>query len=98
MSKLNQSPRVNVEDPQLRLLIRDHATQINMLAEGRLGAVYNASIAPPTTGSNAQGDQLRNSAPIEEGAALSKYVVTGWICVNSGTPGTWLPLRNLTGN
>jgi hypothetical protein len=98
MSKLNQSPRINTQDLLLQLLLREQATQINMLTEGRLSAVFNAAAAPPTTGSNAQGDQLRNSAPIEEGAALSKYVVTGWICVNSGTPGTWLQLRNLTGN
>ena len=54
--------------------------------------------AAPTTGTWAQGDTYRNTAPAEAGAVSSKYVVVGWICTVSGTPGTWLEMRCLTGN
>ena len=52
----------------------------------------------PTTGTWAQGDKCKNTEPVEAGTAASKYVVIGWICTASGTPGTWLPMRVLTGN
>lgn len=54
--------------------------------------------AAPTAGTYAQGDTCRNTAPAEAGTASSKYVVMGWVCTVSGTPGTWLPIRTLTGN
>jgi hypothetical protein len=54
--------------------------------------------AAPTTGDWAQGDVIRNSTPTELGSASSKYVIAGWICTASGTPGTWLPMRTFTGN
>ena len=68
------------------------------MAEGRLVGTYNAQTAAPTTGDHAKGDQVRNSNPSEQGSALSKYVVIGWICTVGGTPGTWLEMRVLTGN
>ena len=71
--------------------------QVNQLTEGNLAAVHNARTAAPTTGTWAQGDVIRNAAPTEAGTAGSKYVVTGWVCTASGTPGTWLPCRVLTG-
>jgi hypothetical protein len=46
----------------------------------------------------AQGDFVRNSTPVEAGAATAKYVITGWICVAGGTPGTFKESRVLTGN
>jgi hypothetical protein len=98
MSKLNQSPRINTPDAALQALLRDHATKVNLLAEGRLSAAHSARASVPTTGTFAQGDQIRNSAPAELGAASSKYVIIGWACVVGGTPGTWVQLRNLTGN
>lgn len=61
-------------------------------------ATYNATTAAPATGSWARGDFIPNSAPAELGAALSKYVIRGWICTASGTPGTWVQCRYLTGN
>ena len=73
-------------------------TQVNGLTEGLINAVTNADTAAPTTGDHAQGDIVRNSEPAEAGAGGSKYVVIGWICTVSGTPGTWLPMRVLTGN
>ena len=98
MSKLNLSPRVAINDPALQRELREHASQVNLLTEGRLGAVHNATTAAPTTGANAQGDFLRNSTPVELGAASSKYVIYGWLCVASGTPGTFVECRFLTGN
>ena len=52
----------------------------------------------PTTGTWSQGDKCENTSPTELGTAGSKYVVVGWICTVSGTPGTWLEMRSLTGN
>ena len=98
MSRLNTTPRVGINDPAIQSELRDHAQQVNNLTEGRISAVTNATTAAPTTGPNQQGDFVRNSAPVEAGAALSKYVVIGWVCVASGTPGTWVQCRVLTGN
>lgn len=52
----------------------------------------------PTSGTWAQGNFVRNSAPSEAGSGGSKYVIIGWSCVASGTPGTWVACRCLTGN
>ena len=98
MSRLNTTPRVGINDPAIQSELRDHAQQVNNLAEGRISAVTNATTAAPTTGPNQQGDFVRNSAPAELGSASSKYVIFGWVCVVSGTPGTWVEFRGLTGN
>lgn len=74
------------------------AIQVNNMAEGRIEASYNSLAAPPTTGYFKQGDVIRNVAPVEAGTAGSRYVVTGWICVASGSPGTWRQQRVMTGN
>ena len=94
--KLNTAPRVL--DQRTERELRQHAVSHNLLAEGRIAARYNAATAAPTTGTHAQGDFVPNSAPAEAGSALSKYVITGWICTVGGTPGTWLEARILTGN
>ncbi len=52
----------------------------------------------PTTGTWAQGDKVKNTAPAEAGSAGSKYIIIGWCAVASGTPGTWVEMRTLTGN
>lgn len=83
---------------RLTQLFRSIAQQLNGLTEGSLSAVTNASTAAPTTGTWYVGDQVRNSAPAELGTASSKYVIVGWICTVSGTPGTWVQMRCLTGN
>lgn len=44
--------------------------------------------AAPTAGAWLQGDIIWNSAP-SAGAPM------GWMCVKSGTPGTWAPMPNL---
>lgn len=97
MSRLNTTPRVGINDPILQREFREHAIQINNLTEGRIAAVTNATTAAPTSGPNQQGDFVRNSAPVELGSASSKYVILGWVCVASGTPGTWVQCRVLTG-
>jgi len=78
--------------------LREHATQINLISEGRISGFYSALTAAPTSGDWARGDTVKNSAPSELGTAGSKYVIEGWICTVSGTPGTWLQKRCLTGN
>ena len=95
--KINITPKTN-ENAQETQWRRSMASQVNALSEGRLSASYGALTAPPTQGTWVVGDVVRNSAPSELGAATSKYVVTGWICTVSGTPGTWLQMRTLTGN
>jgi len=96
--KLNVQPRVGVNDPVLQRELREHAIQVNALSEGLAYASYAAVSAAPTTGSHAQGDFVKNSAPSELGTAGSKYVINGWICTVAGTPGTWVQCRFLTGN
>ena len=98
MSRLNTSPRVGINDPDLQRELREHATQVNLLTEGRIAAVTNATTAAPTSGPNQQGDFVRNSAPTELGLVSRKYVILGWVCVASGTPGTFVQCRVLTGN
>lgn len=95
--KLNQSPRL-IADATLIREMREHATQVNQLSEGRMAAKYTASTAAPTTGQWAQGDFVANSTPSELGTAGSKYLVHGFQCIASGTPGTWVQCRFLTGN
>ena len=79
-------------------LLRDIVNQVNGIAEGNASSFHGAMTAAPTTGTWAIGDEVKNSAPAEAGAVSSKYVITGWICTASGTPGTWLEQRVLTGN
>lgn len=96
--KLNNTPRVGVNNPDLQRELKDHAQQVNALSEGRIGATYNAQTAAPTTGLFAQGDFVKNSAPTELGSPGSAYVILGWVNVTGGEPGTFLPVRALTGN
>lgn len=74
------------------------SSQLNALTEGHIVAVTNAYTAAPTTGTWKQGDFIRHSAPSEAGGAGTKYVISGFICTVSGTPGTWVQSRVLTGN
>ena len=92
--KLNTSPRVSLNDPLLQRDLREHAGQLNQMAEGRVAAVYNAVPTVPTTGQWVQGDFVRNSAPTELGTTPDKYVVFGWLYTDTG----FVPCRFLTGN
>lgn len=96
--KANTTPRVGTNDPVLQRELREHAVQINLISEGRIAGSYTALTSVPTSGTNMQGDSVKNSTPTELGTAGSKYVIEGWVCVASGTPGTWVQKRFLTGN
>lgn len=96
--KLKTTPLTGVQDPVVQREFREHATQVNLMAEGRMAAFYAARTAVPTTDTWAQGDFVLNATPSELGSAGSKYIIHGWQCVVSGTPGTWVQCRYLTGN
>lgn len=103
MTRLAQDPRLPATGSQsdlvraLATLFREQAEQINGIAEGRADAFYNAGSGPPTTGTYRQGDFIRNAAPTVLGTGGSQYLIHGWQCVASGTPGTWAQCRFLTG-
>ncbi len=80
----------------LTVLLRDIATTLNQVSEGRVYGATNAVTAAPTTGEYAVGDFVRNSAPAELGSIGSKYVLTGWVCTSS-SPLTFKECRVLTG-
>lgn len=95
------SPRSDYENQLNRILyqvIEDLSKQVNDTTEGRIFADHSAMTAAPTAGLYYRGDKIGNSAPTELGTAGSKYVITGWICIASGEPGTWVQVRALTGN
>ncbi|MBC7076272.1 MAG: hypothetical protein H5T98_09465 [Syntrophomonadaceae bacterium] len=77
--------------------IEDISKQVNDLTEGRIFADHSAMTAKPTTGTYFRGDVIRNSALDELGSNIPKYVILGWACVVSGTPGTWVEIRAKTG-
>jgi hypothetical protein len=86
---------------RLRYALQREITALRHLThlafEGRISAHYSA-LAPPTGGKWMQGDEIRNKAPVEAGAAGSMYCVVGWLCIATGDPGTWVEQRILTGN
>jgi hypothetical protein len=86
----------------LALLLRDFATQLNLLSEGFIRAATNAATAIPTSGSYAQGDFVRKSNLVEAGTAGAKYVVIGWLRLTNGSAHVlntdWVTARVLTGN
>lgn len=100
MSKVNTDFKVpSSYDPnRIEDLFREISEQLNNLAEGRLNARYLARTSTPSAGSWAKGDVITNSTPTEAGTAGGMYVIMGWICTASGTPGTWKEMRVLTGN
>ena len=79
-------------------LLRSITKKLNALSSGSFAALDNTGTAAPTTGTWAKGDFIANSAIAEAGVIGTKYVIEGWVCSVSGTPGTWLQKRFLTGN
>jgi hypothetical protein len=73
--------------PWLYQQLQDIAEQVNGLSSGTVASTINAYTAAPTTGTYAQGDFVKNSAP---SGATPTY---GWICTVGGTPGTWVALN-----
>lgn len=102
--RLPTDPRLPQDDDVKRLrvrlydLFRETSQQVNDTSEGRIAAATNAATAAPTSGMYQQGDFVRNKTPTELGVAGSKYVIFGWLNVASGTPGTFVQMRYLTGN
>lgn len=95
--KLQLDPRLPTDLPMLIRRLYDLFREIAISVNG--SSMWDTqSTAAPTSGNWAQGNMCKNTAPVEAGAATAKYVVVGWVCTASGTPGTWLPMRTLTGN
>ncbi|MHB8882708.1 MAG: right-handed parallel beta-helix repeat-containing protein [Thermodesulfovibrionales bacterium] len=51
----------------------------------------------PVTGRWKAGDRVLNMSVVEQGVSPNRYVITGWLCTASGSPGTWVELRASTG-
>jgi hypothetical protein len=95
--RANPQPRVNADQSLIREL-REHATLINLMSDGRISGTNNAATTAPDSGVHAWGDFVRNREPVEAGDPGSAYVVFGWLCVAGGDPGTWVECRFHTGN
>lgn len=102
MNRLNSDARLPQNGDMTALLRRlaelhrENIALVNALAESRIAGRVNAAPAPPATGSFTPGDFVPNSAPVELGAAGSKYVVEGWMCI--AAPATFVQKRFFTGN
>jgi hypothetical protein len=90
MSKVSENGTAND-------VLRRISQQLNGLSEGRIANRYNAVASIPTTGSYQQGDFVPKSDPTEAGTGGWTYIVAGWICTVSGTPGTFEEFRVSTG-
>lgn len=96
---VNPNPRMPNDDKILSLKTRIYELWRDLSVKHNAGYFWETSgTSAPTSGTWSQGDKCKNTAPSESGSAGSKYVVTGWVCTVSGTPGTWVQMRNLTGN
>ena len=51
----------------------------------------------PTTGTHFVGEFVQNDTPLELGLIGYKFIIFGWVCITSGSPGTWKEVRTLTG-
>jgi hypothetical protein len=77
------------------------ATNPNIIGQnkydGSSGFISLGGTYPPTSGTFQAGQIIYNPNPAVSGTSGSQYIVLGWICTVAGTPGTWQPLRCLTG-
>jgi len=87
MSRLSTNIFLPADQAQLVVkltdLLLEISAQVNQLTEGQVTAVQNAQTVVPTTGTYKAGDFIRNSTPTNAAPIL------GWLCVITGTPGTW---------
>jgi hypothetical protein len=95
-ARLPQNEEVKALKQRIADNHKDIAQQVNAMSEGMLQGATNAAVSVPLSGNYAKGDFVRNSAPAELGAASSKYVVLGWVCI--AAPLTFVQFRGLTGN
>lgn len=91
MTPVSMEGRLPNESLELQEVMREYQDAVNAL-------IVPEGTAAPTTGTWKRGTFVRNTEPAEAGSGGSKYIITGWICTASGTPGTWLQARVLTGN
>lgn len=105
MPRLNLSAQIPAEYDRSAFvsIIEAICTQVNNVSEGKLqGRYYNSTVAPSATAMpGAKGDIVWNSNPtvigsVSPGLAAS-YLLIGWQCHVSGTPGTWKEMRVLIG-
>jgi len=82
---------------KVKQILTSITNQVNSLTEGAVSAITNATTQAPTAGSYQQGDFIRNKQPTVLGSAGAHYIVTGWTCVQAGTPGVWVETRSPTG-
>lgn len=98
-NQIQSSPRLPLDNSIASLKTRLFEIIRDIASKHNAGYFWETSgTSAPTTGTWAQGDKCKNTDPVEAGSTGSKYVVIGWICSVSGTPGTWLAMRSLTGN
>nr|BDD47229.1 hypothetical protein 3 [Bacillaceae bacterium] len=87
-----------IDKPQKFLAV--HKRLYNSTYYGSL--LIGSSNAMPTTGTFTKGDEIINDNPSELGTAGSKYIVSGWKRLTTGSNHVlntdWLEMRNLTGN
>jgi hypothetical protein len=97
-ARLDEYPRLPADPSQLSVKLTELFSKTNLrvneLSQGFLWASWNATALQPASTSGAWGDTVRNSRPIEEGSPGSKYIVVGWIRLETD----WSPMRVLTGN
>jgi hypothetical protein len=84
-------------------IIRAICQQVNLEAEGRLIARYQAQESVPSSVAAAVGDIVWDSNCTVRGSVApgvaSSYVRLGWVCtVESTTNATWQEMRVLTGS
>jgi hypothetical protein len=84
-------------------IIRAITQQVNLEAEGRLAARYQAQASTPSSVAGAVGDIVWDSNCTVRGSVApgvaSSYVRLGWVCtVESPTNATWQEMRVLTGS
>lgn len=99
MMTMQINPRLPISDDvhQLKTRLYELFAQYS-IAINKSSMWDTEGTAAPAGGTWAIGQKCKNTAPSELGSATAKYVIIGWICTASGTPGTWLPMRILTGN
>lgn len=98
MRRISSDPRLPSNmDSMLRARLYELWRELSLVVN--MGLMWSTEgTTAPTNGAWAVGDTCKNTSPSEDGTAGAKYVVFGWICTASGTPGTWLSMRALTGN
>jgi len=102
LSKLKNVPQ-RIGSEYRRAEIVDALTaivrQTDGLTEGGIAYRDNAqSVTPAASVASAVGDFVPNSNPTVSGTVGAQVVTAGWICVASGTPGTWVAANFLTGS